>query len=143
MSPETLVKWEILIDLTGFCCCAFFIIYFFFLRRKYSSENFTSYVSQQDNAGHFSAVDKDSLFNEVLTSVNNDFHIASISGIQKFAIDPYDEARKLLNAGMNPNKISEKLKIPRCEIEVIANLRQIQLDIIAPDTKNSGMYYAS
>lgn len=143
MSPETLMKWEIILDLTGFCCCAFGIIYFMILRRKYSSENLTHHVSKQDNAGHFSPVDSDILFNAVLDSVNNDYHNSSISGDRRHAIDPYDEARKLLNVGMNPNKISEKLKIPRCEIEVIANLRQIQLETIAFDTKNSGMFCAN
>lgn len=143
MSHETLMKWEIILDLTGFCCCAICVIYFIFLRPKHSSENFTSHLSQLDNSGHFSAVNTDSLFNAVLSSVNNDFHDSGISGERRRAIDPYDEARKLLNAGMNPNKISEKLKIPRCEIELIANLRQIQVETIHPDKKNAGMFCAN
>jgi len=74
-------------------------------------------------------------FGGVLASVKNDCRMDIGAGGRRGAVaDPYDEVRRLLDLGMEPHQIAERIKIPQCEIDLMVSLRQIQSDPVSDKT---------
>jgi hypothetical protein len=133
MTHETLMNWEVFLDTVGFFCCVLSVLYLIKLKRSAAYKTRGSDPVLQEDAGPFKAtpmeLPADMSFGGMLASVKNDFRIDIASGGRRgVAADPYDEARRLLDLGMEPHQIAERIKIPLCEIDLIVSLRQIQTD---------------
>jgi hypothetical protein len=138
MTYSTLMNWEVFLDAVGFCCCVLTVLYLIKLKR---STVFTSRASDpilQEDSGPFKAMPIDlsenMSFDGVLASVKNDRIDVAAGGRRGGAADPYDEVRRLLDLGMEPHQIAERIKIPRCEIDLIVSLREIQTDALSDNT---------
>jgi hypothetical protein len=139
MTHETLMNWEVFLDTVGFCCCVLTVLYLIKLKRSAVFKNGASDPILQEDAGPFKAtpidLPADMSFDGVLASVKNDCRIdISAGGRRGAAADPYDEVRRLLDLGMEPHQIAERIKIPQCEIDLIVSLRQIQTDPVSDIT---------
>ncbi len=133
MTRETLMNWEVFLDTVGFCCCVLTVMYLIKLKRSAAFKSRASDPILQEDAGPFKAMPidlpADMSFDGVLASVKNDCWIDVAAGGRKgAAADPYDEVRRLLDLGMEPHQIAERIKIPQCEIDLIVSLSQIQKD---------------
>jgi len=139
MTRETLMNWEVFLDAVGFCCCVLTVLYLIKLKRSAAFKNRASEPILQEDAGPFRAIPMDIpdelSFDGVLASVKNDCRIdIAAGGRMGTAADPYDEARRLLDLGMEPHQIAERIKIPQCEIDLIVSLRQIQTEPASEQT---------
>jgi hypothetical protein len=133
MTHATLMNWEVFLDAVGFCCCVLTVLYLIKLKRKAAFKGRISDAIPHEDVGSFKATSIDlpanMSFDGVLASVRNDFRMAVVEGGRGEApADPYDEVRRLLDLGMEPHQIAERIKIPKCEIDLIVSLRQIQTD---------------
>jgi hypothetical protein len=131
MTRETLMNWEVFLDAVGFCCCVLTVLYLIKLKRSAAFKNRASDPNLQEDASPFKAMPIDLAaelsFDGVLASVKNDCRTDIAAGGRKgAAADPYDEVRRLLDLGLEPHQIADRIKIPQCEIDLIASLRQIQ-----------------
>ncbi len=131
MNHETLMNWEVILDTAGFFCCVLTILYLIKLKRSAAIR--ASDPILQEDAVPFKAtpmdLSADMSFGGVLASAKNDCRMDIAAGGQRGAAsDPYDEVRRLLDLGMEPYQIAERIKIPQCEIDLIVSLRQIQTD---------------
>jgi len=136
MAYATLMNWEIYLDAVGIFCCILSVLYLIRLKRKAAMNNRITDPTQQEDAGPFKATPIDlsanMSFDGVLASVTNDYRMsADPGGWMAIAADPYDEVRRLLDLGMGPHQIAERIKIPRCEIDLIVSLRKIQPDTVS------------
>jgi hypothetical protein len=136
MTHETLMNWEVFLDTVGFCCCVLTVLYLIKLKRSAAFKNRASDPTPQEDDGPFMATPIDlsaeMSFDGVLASVKNDCRVDIAAGGRRgAAADPYDEVRRLLDLGMEPHQIAERIKIPRCEIDLIVSLRQIQTDPVS------------
>ena len=128
MTYATLVTWEIFLDAIGFGCCVLTVLYLMKMKRKTGSKQLRTGATRSDDAAPFTAspidMPADMPFGGVLASIKNNRH----KGEERqggAANDPYDEVRRLLDLGMGSKQIASRIKIPQCEIELIASLRQI------------------
>lgn len=131
MSHDTLMNLEVLLDAVGVFCFVLTGVYLLKLKRKALFKSRLSDPRQQKDTGSFKVPPIDDLtadmpFEGVLVSAKNDRLSVTAGGRGRGAADPYDEVRRLLNLGMEPHQIAERIKIPRCEIDLIVSLRQIQ-----------------
>lgn len=131
MSHDTLMNLEVLLDAVGVFCFVLTGVYLLKLKRKALFKSRLSDPRQQKDTGSFKVPPIDDLtadmpFEGVLVSAKNDRLSVTAGGRGKGTADPYDEVRRLLNLGMEPHQIAERIKIPRCEIDLIVSLRQIQ-----------------
>ncbi len=130
MTHATLMNWEVALDAVGFFCCVLTVLYLIKLKRKAAYKDRISDPARQKAAGPFKAtpidLPADISFEGVLAAAKND-HMAAAGG-QGGTVDPYDEARRLLDLGMEPRQIADRINIPQCEIDLIVSLRQIQPD---------------
>lgn len=135
MTHETLMNWEVFLDTAGFCCCVLTVLYLIKMKCSAAFKSRDRDPIQQEDAGPFKATPidfpADTSFDGVLASVKNDCRIDIASSGRGAAADPYDEIRRLLDLGMEPHQIAERIKIPRCEIDLIDSLRQIQTDPVS------------
>jgi hypothetical protein len=127
MTHATLMNWEVFLDAIGFGCCVLTVLYLIKMKRKTASKRLISGATESEDAGHFTAnnpidLPADMPFGEVLASLKGNCDAA---GLQGAVNDPYDEVRRLLELGMGSHQIASRIKIPQCEIELIADLRQI------------------
>ncbi len=139
MTHAALMNWEIYLDAAGICCCILSVLYLIKLKRKTTFKGRISDIAQQEDAGPFKATPIDLpenvSFEGVLASVKNDCRVAVAAGRPSgAAADPYGEVRRLLDLGMEPHQIAERIKIPQCEIDLIVSLRQIQKDPVSDKT---------
>jgi hypothetical protein len=136
MTHATLMNWEVALDAVGFICCVLSVLYLFKLKRKAAFKGRISDPDRRKDAGHFKAtpidLPADISFEGVLALVKND-HMAAADG-PRDAVDPYDEARRLLDLGMEPRQIADRINIPQCEIDLIVSLRQIQPGPVSDNT---------
>lgn len=136
MAHDTFMNIEVLLDAVGVCCFVMTVLYLVKLKRKALFCGRLSVPTQQGDNGSFKTtpigMPSDISFEGVLVSAKNDFQISVAAASD--AADPYDEVRRLLNLGMEPHQIAERIKIPRCEIDLIVNLRQIQPDLVSGKT---------
>ncbi len=137
MTPATLMNWEVYLDAAGICCCILSVLYLIRLKHKAATKNRIPDPAQLEDIGPFKATPLDlpanMTFDGVLTSITNDCRMTVDAGgrARGTAADPYDEVRRLLNLGMAPHQIAERIKIPRCEIDLIVSLRRIQPDTVS------------
>jgi hypothetical protein len=120
MTHATLMNWEVFLDTIGFGCCVLTVLYLIKMKRKTASERLISGIAEDADPMDLPA---DMSFGGVLASVKSNCHA---KGLQDIANDPYDEVRRLMDLGMESHQIASRIKIPPCEIELIASLRQIQ-----------------
>ena len=127
MTHAILMNWEVFLDAIGFGCCVLTVLYLIKMKRKTASKRLISDATKAEDDGPFTAdpmdLPADMSFGGVLASVKSNRHAG---GLQGAANDPYDEVRRLLDMGMESHQIASRIKIPPCEIELIASLRQIQ-----------------
>ncbi len=127
MTHASLMNWEVFLDAIGFGCCALTVLYLIKMKRKTASERLISVATKSEDASPFTAnpidLPADMPFGGVLAAVKSNRHTGRRQGA---ANDPYDEVRLLLDLGMESHQIASRIKIPQCEIELIASLRQIQ-----------------
>ena len=127
MTHATLMNWEVFLDAIGVGCCVLTVLYLIKVKHKTASERLISGAIKVEDAGPFTAdpmdLPADMSFGGVLASVKRN---CQAGGRQDAANDPYDEVRRLLDLGMGSHQIASRIKIPQCEIELIASLRQIQ-----------------
>ena len=127
MTHATLMNWEVFLDAIGFGCSVLTVLYLIKMKRKTASERLISGATKAEDASPFTSnpidLPADMPFGGVLSSVKSNCHAG---GLQGAANDPYDEVRRLLDLGMESHQIASRIKIPQCEIELIASLRQIQ-----------------
>lgn len=133
MTHATLMNWEVFLDAVGFCCCVLTILYLIKLKRSAVFISRMTDPALQEDTGPFKTAPIDlsanMSFDGVLASVKNDCRIdVAAGGWRGAAAEPYDEVRRLLDMGMEPYQIAERIKIPQCEIDLIVSLRQIQPD---------------
>ena len=143
MTHTMLMNWDIFLDAFGVGCCALTSLHLIKMKRKTASERLISGATKSEDAGPFTAnpidLPADMPFGGVLASIKNDCYPGGGGGgRQGTANDPYDEVRRLLDLGMGSHQIASRIKIPRCEIELIASLRQIQSDM--PSDSPTGMH---
>ena len=128
MTHATLMNWEVFLDAIGVGCCVLTVLYLIKVKRKTASERLTAGAIKAEDAGPFTAdpmdLPADMSFGGVLASVKRNCQAGGRR--QDTANDPYDEVRRLLDLGMGSHQIASRIKIPQCEIELIASLRQIQ-----------------
>ncbi|MFH0995947.1 MAG: hypothetical protein V1844_10695 [Pseudomonadota bacterium] len=126
MTHATFMNWEVFLDAIGFGCCVLTALYLIKMKRKTVSERLISGATKAEDVGPFTAdpmgLPADMSFGGVLASVKSNCHDGNRRGA---ANDPYDEVRRLLDLGMESHQIASRIKIPQCEIELIASLRQI------------------
>lgn len=136
MVHDTFMNVEVLLDAVGVCCFVLTALYLVKLKRKALFCNRLSVPTQKGDIDSFkttpTGMPSDISFEGVLVSAKNDFQI-SVAAARDTA-DPYGEVRRLLNLGMEPHQIAERIKIPRCEIDLIASLLQIQPDLVSGNT---------
>ncbi|MBI5590586.1 MAG: hypothetical protein HY881_08905 [Deltaproteobacteria bacterium] len=127
MTQTILMNWEVFLDAFGVGCCALTALYLIKMKRNTASKQLISGAAKSEDADPFTAnpidLPADMPFGGVLASVKNNCYAGDGQGA---ANDPYDEARRLLDLGMGAHQIASRIKIPQCEIELIASLRQIQ-----------------
>jgi hypothetical protein len=127
MTHATLMNWEVFLDAIGFGCCILTVLYLIKMKRKTVSQRLISGATKSEDAGQFTAnpldLPAEMPFEGVLASVKSNSHVGE--GLRGAANDPYDEVRRLLDLGMGSHQIASRIKIPQCEIELIASLRQI------------------
>jgi hypothetical protein len=133
MTHATLMNWEVFLDAVGFCCCVLTMLYLIKLKRSAVFKSRMTDPALQEDTGPFKTAPIDlsanMSFDGVLASVKNDCRIdVAAGGRRGAAAEPYDEVRRLLDLGMEPYQIAERIKIPQCEIDLIVSLRQIQPD---------------
>ena len=137
MTHATLMNWEVALDAVGFFCCVLTVLYLIKLKRKAAFKGRISDPARQKDAGPFKAtpidLPADISFEGVLASAKND-HMAAAAGGPGGAVDPYDEVRRLLDLGMEPRQIADRINIPQCEIDMIVSLRQIRPDPASDNT---------
>jgi hypothetical protein len=125
MTHATLMTLEIFLDALGFGCCVLTVLYLMKMKRKTASKRLISGATRSDDSGQFtvSPIDlpADKPFGGALASVKSSAGKRRVGA----ANDPYDEVRRLLDLGMESHQIASQVKIPQCEIELIAGLRQI------------------
>ncbi len=123
MTMTTLTNFEIFLDAVGVGCCAVTVLYLIILRRR---DRRAAIERSSEICGVFSRGSEDSVaetpFNAVLASINGE--VQTPCGLNRGA-DPYDEVRRLLDLGMGIPQIATKVKIPLCEIELVAGLHQM------------------
>ena len=139
MTHEILMNWEVFLDAVGFFCCVLTLLYLIKLKRSAAFNSRASDPILQEDAGPFKVMPidlpADMSFDGVLASVKNDCRIDIAAGGRRgAAADPYDEVRRLLDLGMEPHQIAERIKIPQCEIDLMVSLRQIQSDPVSDKT---------
>ncbi len=128
MTYATLMTWEIFLDAIGFCCCVLTVLYLMKMKRKTASKQLRTGATRSEDVAPFTAspidMPADTPFGGVLlASIKNNRQAGERQG--GAANDPYDEVRRLLDLGMGSKQIASRIKIPQCEIELIASLRQI------------------
>jgi hypothetical protein len=139
MTRAMLMNWEICLDAAGFCCCVLTLLYLIKLKRKSVLKGRLSNPVLQEDAGPFKAAPMapsvETTFAGVLASVRNECKMSVVAGGRaEAAADPYDEVRRLLDLGMEPQLIADRMKIPQCEIDLIVSLQQIQPEPVSDKT---------
>jgi hypothetical protein len=139
MTHATLMNWEVFLDAIGVGCCVLTVLYLIRMKRKAASERLITGATKAEDAGPFTAdpmdLPADMSFGGVLASVKSNCYARGRRGP---ANDPYDEVRRLLDLGMGSHQIASRIKIPQCEIELIASLRQIQSGRTSGKTTENG-----
>ncbi len=124
MTMTTLTNFEIFLDAVGIGCCAVTVLYLIILRRR---DRGTAIKRSSEICGTFTSGASDASaetpFNSVMASINGALQTSSGRSSME---DPYDEVRRLLDLGMETHQIATKIKIPLCEIELVAGLHQMQ-----------------
>jgi hypothetical protein len=138
MSYSTLMNWEIALDIFGICCCVFSVFYLFKLKRKAASELRCANSSQPEQIVPFTEnqleISGNESFEAVLASARKIGQTVDLDARRKRSADPYDEVRRLLDLGVESDKIAERMNIPQCEIDMIASLRQMQPSAASDET---------
>jgi hypothetical protein len=148
MTYAALMNWEICLDAAGIFCCILSVLYLIRLKRKAEMNSRIPGPIQREDAGPFKAtpigMPEDMSFDGVLASVTHDSRMAVDEGRggRGTAADPYDEVRRLLNLGMATHQIAERIKIPRCELDLIVSLHKIQPETVS-DTPGEKEYSAA
>jgi hypothetical protein len=142
MTHATLMNWEICLDAAGFCCCILSILYLFKLKRKTVFKDRLTDPAKREDDGPFKAtpieLPAETTFEGILTSVRNETKMTVVAGGRAgAAADPYDEVRRLLDLGMEPQLIADRMKIPTCEIDLIVSLQQMQPEPVADKTSEN------
>lgn len=129
MMQTILMNWEICLDLAGFGCFVLTVLCLIFLKRKSVPKRRPPRPVQPENVPPFKVtpldLPEDGNFKEVMNKVQFERHLGVVTGGRQAAADSYDEVRRLLDLGMEPHQVSERTKIPLCEIDMIVRLRQM------------------
>lgn len=134
MTHTALMNWEFYLDTAGIFCCVLSALYLIKLKWKSEFKGRMPDPIQRKDAGFFKDTPAEPImdmsFKGMLDSATNDFNLSVIEGrpARDAAADPYEEARRLLNLGLEAHQVAARTKIPRCEIDMIDGLRQIQPD---------------
>jgi hypothetical protein len=141
MTHATLMNWEIALDAVGVFCCVLTVLFLIKLKRKAAFKDRISDPTQQKDADPYEAtpigLPADMSFEGILASAKKDRLAFAPGGRGGVADDPYDEAVRLLDLGMEPHQIAERINIPQCEIDLIVSLRQIQPDPVSDKTTDN------
>ncbi|MFZ3047582.1 MAG: hypothetical protein WA151_16855 [Desulfatirhabdiaceae bacterium] len=121
--------WEIVLDLTGIFFCCLTVIHLIRQKQMVLSvnvgeelQNIPNSLSKLSVAPASAVPPFDTVYDNVLEYPDG----IPARESKRRKTDPYEEARRLADLGMSIKGISERVKIPQCEIELIIDINRIR-----------------